>query len=117
MLLQYVIKTLLSALIIVAVSEVSRRNALFGGLIASLPLVSILGMIWLYQDTKSPLKVSELSTSIFWMVLPSLFLFLCLPFLLKKAMPFYLALPLSCFATSGVYALALQVYTRLGIQV
>jgi len=68
----YAIKILLTAGIVVAVSEASKRSSILGGLLASLPLISFLGMIWLYIDTGSTEKVAELSSSIFWLVLPSL---------------------------------------------
>ena len=74
----YILKFTISALLIVAISEVSKRYSLAAGILASLPIISILAMIWLYVDTNSIQKVSKLSTSIFWMVLPSLSLcFLC----------------------------------------
>lgn len=113
--MQYLVKTVISAVIIVTVSELSKRNQLLGGLIASLPVVSILAMIWLYLDTKSPEKVAALSMSIFWMVLPSLCLFLVLPLLLKKQIPFYWALTFSCLLTSSAYYLAMVIYGKLGI--
>lgn len=115
--MQYLIKTVLSALIIVAVSEFSKRNTAIGSLIASLPIVSILAMTWLYVDTKSVEKVASLSMGIFWMVLPSLTLFLTFPVLLKKQMPFYGAMGLSCIITSLVYYLAFVVYAKLGIKI
>lgn len=72
---QYVVKVLITAALIVAVSEVSKRSTFLGGLLASLPLVSFLALLWLYLDTKDTAKVAALSTSIFWMVLPSLVFF------------------------------------------
>jgi len=80
----YLIKLAVSATLIVVVSEVSKRYSIVAGLLASLPLVSYLAMIWLYVDTKDVKKVSDLSTSIFWLVLPSLVLFVALPLLLKR---------------------------------
>lgn len=75
------VKVLLSALVLVAVSEASKRSTLVGGLLASLPLTSILAFIWLYRDTRDPQAISALSMSIFGLVIPSLVLFLALPFL------------------------------------
>ena len=114
--MQYLIKTTLSALIIVVVSETSKRNSLLGGFLTSLPLVSVLALVWLYNDTKSVEKVATLSVSIFWMVIPSLTLFLILPILLKKHVPFYWALALSSLITSLVYYLATLAYEKLGIK-
>ena len=109
----YAIKVVLSALLIVLVSEISKRSATFGGLLASLPLISYMGMIWLYIDTKDAQKVSDLSMSIFWLVLPSLSLFIVLPLLLKK-MAFAPSLLLATLVMVGCYGLMLLVLRRLG---
>lgn len=79
-----VFKVILSALIIVAVSEISRRSTLLGGLLASLPLTSLLAFTWLYVDTRSAEQVAALSNSIFWLVLPSLTFFIVFPLLLRR---------------------------------
>lgn len=114
--LQYVIKTLISAVLIVLISEVSRRSSLVGGLIASLPVTSLLAFIWLYRDTHDPIAVSKLATSILWLVIPSLILFIILPLLLKKQVPFYGALLIACAATSLGYTLMLMVLKKLGVE-
>jgi hypothetical protein len=92
---QYIVKILLTAGLILAVSEVSKRSTFFGGLLASLPLVSMLAMIWLYIDTRNTAKVAALSTSVFWLVLPSLMFFLVFPPLLKLKLNFYLSFMLA----------------------
>jgi hypothetical protein len=109
-------KVLVSALLIVAISEIAKRSTLLGALIASLPLVSILAMIWLFVDTRDVARVAQLSTSIFWLVLPSLALFLLLPVLLQKGVHFYLALGLSAVATAALYALMLLLLLKFGIK-
>ncbi len=76
-----------------------------GALFASIPIVSILGMIWLYIDTKDVSKISDLSIGIFWLVIPSLILFLILPLFLKQGMGFYSSIILSILITAAVYAL------------
>ncbi len=106
-----IIKVLVTALVVVAVSEIGKRSSTVGAILASLPLTSILAMIWLYRDTGSVEKVSELSSGIFWMVLPSLVFFFVLPALLKSGLRFTLALPLACavmFVTYSAYVLALR---------
>ncbi len=87
----YIIKVVISATLIVAISEVSKKSSLIGGILASVPLVSVLGMIWLYIDTQSSEKISQFSTSVFWLVIPSLSLFIVLPVLLKMKIHFYIA--------------------------
>jgi len=113
--LQYLLKTVISAVLIVAIAEVSKRIPWIGGLIASLPLTSLLAMVWLYKDTHNAPQVGALATSIFWMVLPSLALFVVLPFLIKKEVPFYWALLSASLVTCGVYYVANTLYAKLGI--
>ena len=76
-----------------------------GALFASIPIVSILGMIWLYIDTKDVSKISDLSIGIFWLVIPSLILFLILPLFLKQGMGFYSSIILSILITAAAYTL------------
>lgn len=97
------LKVALSAALIVAVSEIARRNSSAAALLASLPLVSVLAFIWLYLDTHDVDKVAELSGGIFWLVLPSLLLFLALPLLLRAGLNFWLSLLLSCALTALAY--------------
>jgi hypothetical protein len=109
------LKVAISALLIVAVSEISKRYSLAAGILASLPIVSVLAMIWLYIDTSSIEKVSQLSTSIFWMVLPSLSLFIMLPLLLKSRVPFYPALIASSVVMVLLYCLMIVILKKLGM--
>ncbi len=113
--LYYTLKFIISALLIVAISEVSKRYSLAAGILASLPAVSVLGMIWLYIDTSSIEKVSRLSINIFWMVLPSLSLFLLLPLLLKNKLPFYPALIISCLIMGIFYYAMILLLKKFGI--
>ena len=115
--LYYLLKFSISALLVVVISEVSRRYSLAAGILASLPIVSVLAMIWLYIDTASIEKVSRLSTSIFWMVLPSLSLFLMLPLLLKNKVPFYPALIISSLVMVLLYYGMILLLKKLGIVV
>ncbi len=112
----YLIKLFLSAFLIVVISEISKRTTLLGGLLASLPLVSILGLTWLYIDTKNTEKVAQLATSIFWMVLPSLSLFVVLPILLKTKLSFLAGLSISLVSMSICYLLMILVLNKVGIR-
>ena len=112
-----VLKTAISAIIIVAVSEISKRSSLLGAILASLPLVSFLGMIWLYIDTNSKQQVAQLSKSVFWMVIPSLSLFIILPQLLKTELNFYLSLFISTVAMVIIYFLMIYVLQKFGISI
>lgn len=113
---QYILKIIISAVIIVTVSEVSKRSSFIGGLLASLPLVSLLAMIWLHRDTHDTQKIVSLSTSIFWLVLPSLVLFIVLPIALKRGMTFYPALGLSVVAMLACYGAMILILKKFGVQ-
>ena len=114
--LYYVLKITITTISIVAISEISKRSSFVAALFASLPLVSILAITWLYIDTKDVVKASELTTGIFWLVLPSLTLFVSLPFFLKQGWNFYLSMMISIFFTGGCYWLMLAVLNRFGIK-
>ncbi len=111
-----VIKVLLTAGLVVAVSEASKRSTFVGGILASLPIVSVLGMIWLYVDTGSTAKVADLSRSVFWLVLPSLPFFLLLPYLLKRDWSFTLSLVLSTVVMVVLYFVMVQLLRKAGVE-
>jgi hypothetical protein len=106
---EFIVKTLVSALIITIIATISRRSTLIGGLIASLPLTSILALIWMYHDGSSVQSMIELSTIIFWMVIPSLIFFIVFPILLKMNVHFYVAL----IGASGVLIITYALYTQI----
>ncbi len=112
----FVLKTLISALAIAAISELAKRYGWFASILASLPLTSILAMIWLYHDTGDVEKVSHLSIGVFWMVVPSLGFFLLLPLLLKH-LPFAAAMPLACVAMALFYFIYAAILAKLGIRI
>ena len=106
----------LSAAVLVAVSEIAKRSSLAGGLLASLPLTSLLAFLWLWHDTHDIAKVVALSTSMLWLVLPSLVLFLVLPVLLKRDVAFYPALGTAVVAMLASYGGMVLVLGKLGIK-
>lgn len=116
-LMQLFIKTMVSAIMIVSISTISKRLPTLGALIASLPLVSILAMVWLYQETKDVTKVIDLSNAIFWMVIPSLVFFLVLPVLLRKHVNFHLALLSSSLILIFTYSIFLQILRYFNIKI
>ena len=112
----YVIKVLISAGLIVLITELSKRGStLWGGILASLPLTSLLAFIWLYLDTRDATKIASLSWSIFWLVLPSLSLFIALPVLLRRGLHFAIAFPLSIVIMVGAYLATTATLRRFGV--
>lgn len=110
-----ILKALLSGVIVAVVSEVAKRYPGLGGLIASLPLVSVLGMIWLWRDTADPERMAAHAVGTFWFVLPSLPMFLLIPFLLHRGVGFWLALAAGCLLTIVLYSLTAWIGAKLGL--
>jgi hypothetical protein len=110
-------KIVVTAVLVVAVSEVAKRSSLLGAVLASIPLTSVLAMIWLYADTGDAQKVADLATGSFWLVLPSLALFIALPLLLRAGWPFAPSLLASGALTVACYFLMLAVLKRFGVAI
>ncbi len=87
-------KYLITAALVVLISEIARRNDRLGGLIAALPVVTVLTLIWLYLEQQPAAKIANHARYTFWYVLPTLPMFLVFPWLLNR-MNFWLALLLS----------------------
>lgn len=109
----FFVKTLITAILVAGISELTRRYTLWAALLASLPLTSILAFIWVYWEEKDPQKVIELSYSIFWLVIPSLAFFLILPLLLKHGLTFTWAMLIASGATAVCYAGAIYLYKTM----
>lgn len=116
-LLYLIVKAAVSGVIIAVVSEVAKRSPGFGALIASLPLVSVLGMMWLWRDTADPERLAAHAQSTFWFVLPSLPMFLVIPLLLRRGVPFWPALGLGCALTIVLYLAMTWLGPRLGLRI
>lgn len=97
------LKAALSGIIIAVVSETARRAPGVGALIASLPMISILGMVWLWRDGVQADQIAAHAQATFWYVLPSLPMFLIVPVLLKRGIGFWPALSLGCLLTVALY--------------
>lgn len=111
----FLFKVLISALIIAAASEVARRDAPLAAILASLPLTSILALLWLYHDTRNGQLAGELALQIFWAILPSLLFFVAFPWLLKAGLRFSLSLILSIAIMIVGYTLYAAAVRRLGV--
>ncbi|MBV9841561.1 MAG: DUF3147 family protein [Sphingomonadaceae bacterium] len=110
------IKALISGIIVAAVSEIAKRYPGIGALIASLPLVSVLGMIWLWHDKPDPANMAAHAQATFWFVLPSLPMFLLMPALLRGGASFWLALLAGCVLTIALYAATVWIGPRFGLR-
>jgi hypothetical protein len=112
---QFLLKVLISALVVAGASELARRYSVIGALLVSLPLTSILAMIWLWRDGEPAAKIADFSASVFWLVLPSLLLFISMPLMLRAGYGFWPSLGAGCALTVLGYAIglyALRLWTQ-----
>ena len=111
-----VLKALLSGVIVAAASEAARRSSLLAAVLISLPLTSILTLVWLYRDSRDPGAVADLCWSILWVIVPSLVFFVVLPVALRHGVAFAPALLLACAATAFAYAAWVWAAGRVGVE-
>jgi len=112
----YLIKVLISAAIIVLVTEVAKKSPQFAALIASIPLVSVIALTWMYYESSGNIKrLQSHSLGVFWYVLPSLVFFILFPLCLNK-MHFWWSLALSAFATFLAYLGMIWALAKFGIK-
>jgi hypothetical protein len=114
--LYLIMKAALSGVIVAAVSEIARRYPIWGGLVASLPLTSLLAMIWLYRDSADPGRVAELSQSTIWFFVPSIPLFIVLPILIRNGLGFWASMAIVVAGTLLLYALWFWAAPKIGVK-
>jgi hypothetical protein len=114
--LYLIIKAAVSGMIVAAVSEIARRYPGWGGLVASLPLTSLLAMLWLWRDTSDAERVAELSVSTIWFFVPSVPLFIALPLLIRWGIGFWASMAICVAGTLALYALMFWAAPRLGLK-
>ena len=110
----YALKTIVTLILIIAAAEIAKRSSLIGGLVASVPIVSVMAMVWLYVDTQDTAKAALLARNIFWLVLPSLSLFISLPIFLNQGVNFWISLGSSLAVMIGCYLIMLFVLGQTG---
>jgi hypothetical protein len=114
--LYLLIKAAISGAIVAAVSEIARRYPGWGGLVASLPLTSLLAMVWLWRDSGDAERVAELSASTIWFFVPSVPLFIALPLLLRSGFGFWASMAIVVAGTLALYALWFWLAPKAGIR-
>ena len=102
-----IIKALVTAVVVMAISELGKRSTLAGALLASLPLTSLLALMWLYRDTGSAMQAADLARGIFWLVLPSLAFFLVFPAVVRAGYGFWPAMGVGAFTMLAAYSVML----------
>lgn len=110
------LKAAVSGVLIAVISTLAKRYPGFGALIASLPLVSVLSMVWLWSEKPDVANMAAHANATFWYVLPSLPMFLLIPVLLRHGAGFWGALFASCVLTIVLYTAMTWVGPRFGLQ-
>ena len=113
----YIIKTLLTALIIVVVSDIAKKSSLLAEIIISIPLTSLLAFIWLYWDTRDAQKIIDLSYNTIIMVIPSFVFFIILPLMLKLKQSFSISLFTAILSTSIAYFIFIFFLKKVGVTI
>lgn len=111
------VRALLSGLLVALASTVARRQLALGSLIVSLPLVSVLSMIWLWRDGTDSETMARYVQGTFWFFLPSMPMFLVIPALLRRGIPFWQALGIGCAVTILLYLMMIAVAARMGLRI
>ena len=114
--LYLILKALISGVLVMAVSEIARRSPAFGALVVSLPLVSLLAIIWLWRDTGDTGRIADHAEATFWYVIPSLPMFLALPALLRHGVGFWWAMAMACALTVALYFVTVVIAARFGVR-
>lgn len=112
----FAIRAILSGIIIALIAVIGRKAPAAGALIASLPLISVIGMIWLWRDTTDPLLIASHAESTFWYVLPSLPMFLLMPWPLRSGYSFWVAFSSGIAVTIILYLMTIGIAGRFGVR-
>ena len=112
----FVTRALLSGCIIALIALIGRKAAAVAALVASLPLISILGMIWLWRDSGDSALLADHAEATFWYVLPSLPIFLFIPWMLRSGFNFWLALGAAIVMTFILYLATIGIAARFGVR-
>jgi hypothetical protein len=114
--MEFAVRAILSGIIVALIALVGKKAPAAGALIASLPLISILGMIWLWRDTTDTALLANHAEATFWYVLPSLPMFLLIPWFLRSGYGFWLALAVGIAVTILLYLATILIAARFGVR-
>ena len=113
--LQLILRALLSGALVVGIGELAKRNNFTAAIVHSLPLISLLAVIWLFAETRDTALIARHLNGTFWFVLPTLPMFLAVPWLLRHGLAFWPALGAGVLLTVGLYFLTIRLLKAAAI--
>tara|TARA_R110000772_G_scaffold39727_12_gene93188 strand:- start:1473 stop:1823 length:351 start_codon:yes stop_codon:yes gene_type:complete len=113
---EFAVRAIISGVIVAIVAIMARRYPAMGALIASLPLISILAMIWLWRDTGDTELLAGHVQATFFYVIPSLPMFLLIPMMLRQGINFWASLTAGILLTIILYIVTIPIAARFGIK-
>ncbi len=111
-----ILKAGISAGVIVGVSEIARRNNFAASWLHSLPLVSLLAFVWIYLETRDTALIARHAQGTFWFVIPTLPMFIAMPWLLRHGWSFWPSLLAGIVLTALLYLLTMRLLTAFGVR-
>ncbi len=108
-------KLLLSALIIVIVTKIQLVSDRLSALLIALPLTSLVAMVWMHHGGQSAQRLANHAEGTFWFVLPTLPMFLIIPWMLRNGWTFWTTIAVNCLLTVAFFWLTVIVLRRFGI--
>lgn len=114
---QLIIKALISGVIVAVVSTIAKKDNLLASIIHSLPLLSLLAFTWMFVETRDTALIARHAQGTFWFVLPTLPMFLLLPWLLRRGVAFWPSLATGIVLTIALYFLTMRLLKAAGIEI
>ena len=113
------LKFLITAGLVVLISQVAKWNDRLGALIAALPMVTVLAMTWMFFDLKGAEQTEKIANHAyytFWYVIPTLPMFLLIPWMLRKGFHYGWCLLAACVLTAVLFVITAWVMRRFDIE-
>jgi hypothetical protein len=110
-----VVKLIITAVIILVVTKVQVVNDRLSALLIALPFTSLIAMVWMQAEKQGSQRIANHSEGTFWFVLPTLPMFLILPWMLRHGWGFWAALGVNCLLTIGFFWLTVVILRRFGL--
>jgi len=114
---QLILRALLSGALVVGIGELAKRNNYTAAIVHSLPLISLFALIWLFTETRDTALVARHMAGTFWFILPTLPMFLVVPWLLRRGLTFWPALGFGVLLTVALYILTMRLLKVSGVSI